>query len=121
MSASVTPIELDRRRNLLFRPEDIADAERNLNMESMEETLAKRGAQRLLVYLWAGLKHEDRHLTIQRISTTAYEAVKRGKTYNEFWNTVSEALVNSGWLARPTEDGAAPPTPPDPFPGSLHA
>lgn len=108
---AVTAVELDRPRLLLYRPADIADAERALNLESFEASLAQRGFARLVVYLWAGLRHEDRGLTMAHVGTLLAKGVERGLDYARLWDVVSRALIASGLLR--AQGDADPSTPPD--------
>jgi hypothetical protein len=102
---------------LLFRNQDLQDAERNLDGESWEKSIQERGQRRLNVLLWAALKHsQGQDFTIQKAINIADAANKNGMSYIQLWERLSTALTNSGWLQPPdapsTEDtpmaGATP-------------
>src|SRR5258706_16272224 len=112
---AVTPIELDTKRVLIYGTADGVAVERLLGNESIEEALQKRGLQRLVAFIWGGLRHENDKLTQDRVMKMID---KSPLNYVELWGVVSDALINSGILSPPSEkpdpSQAQPPGPTPP-------
>jgi hypothetical protein len=94
------PIELGgRSRRLRFDMNALSDLETALG-RSVAEVLSGDGqslgfaAMRALV--WAGLKHEDRGLTLERAGSMMQQAIDDGGTIADILGKVSEAITACG-------------------------
>jgi len=66
MSKFIT-YELDRPRNLRFGMKAIAMIEDSLGTKISKLDLSDIGIKDLAVFLWAGLAHEDKELTVSKV------------------------------------------------------
>jgi len=107
-SRAVVGIGLDRDRGLFYRTRDLVDMETALGNESVEEAIGKRGYSRLVIMLWAGLRHAEDRLKQEDVLKMID---KTDLSYIQMWDKVSEALVASGRLPKPGESDAAVPSP----------
>lgn len=101
MPPRTVPIVLDRARNLRFNINAIGDADHYLRA-TMTEVLRQAfegygmRVSDTRVLLWAGLKHEDRHLTIERAGELIEQAIDNGMTMAELQLKIGEAIAASG-------------------------
>jgi hypothetical protein len=93
---------------MMYKTESVTAAERALGGESMEKTIAERGISRLQVYLWAGLRGQTKGkagaITMAEVQEVMDTARGEGMSYGDLWETVTNALVDSGWLRPPDVD-----------------
>lgn len=67
MARQFTPIKLDKTRNLRFGMRAIALIEDTLGVKISKLDLSDIGVKDLAVFIWAGLAHEDKSLTIEDV------------------------------------------------------
>jgi len=112
-----------KRRSLRFDLNALADFEQEVGMgiAQLMQTKAIFATTRAL--LWAGLKHEDRGLTVDRMGDLIGTYIKRGGDLTTALQAAFSAAVEQGALGSPDQDevssqGNAPvPTPaPGPVP-----
>src|SRR5690606_18855848 len=94
-------------RRLRFDINALADAEMQLGMGlgrfmQQEATFAV-----LRVLLWAGLKWQDRRMTLERAGTILQQHIAGGGGLEAAGTTVTEAIMTSG-LFRGVEEGVDP-------------
>lgn len=105
-------INLDRARKLRFDPNAIADVEGALGMgisRIFREDMM--GIRVLRALVWAGLKWEDRGLTLERTGVLIGNYLGFGGKLTDLTRTVMEAVEASGWIsgeADDEEEGVAP-------------
>lgn len=113
MAKGVTGIALDRERRLFYRISDGCDIETALG-ESFTQAIARHGFREVVVFLWAGLRHEDDKLTQERLKRILDRC---DVDLNTLWEKVGEALVASGLLRTGNGNGDAPDPTSAPRPG----
>ena len=103
-----------RSRRLRFDMNALADLEGVLG-RSVAEVLSGDGnalgfaAMRAL--MWAGLKHEDRGLTLERAGLLMQGAIESGMSLADLLAKISEAVTSCGVFGG-SKDGDAPADPP---------
>jgi hypothetical protein len=103
-----------RTYTLRYRTESITAAERQMQGESWEESIVKRGITRLQVYLWAGLRGQTKGKAGGFTLTETEELMDRmrdqGMAYGDMWERVMASLIDSGWLKAQevVEEGTEP-------------
>lgn len=90
-------------RNLKFDINAIANVERELKTGLNSIMGERMGLDVLRVMLWAGLKHEDQSLTVEKIGNWIQKYIEDNKTnlliaMDEFQNSILEALKASGMI-----------------------
>lgn len=125
MSRSVL-VTLDRERHLRYTINALADLEQHLGTGLGGVMLTgKVGIGFMRGFLWAGLKHEDARLSVERAGQLLQDYLDRGGDLASLANSMNEAMQIAGF-GRTREDagsngnGAAPSLEdgPGPFPGS---
>lgn len=99
MAKSVT-IELDKPRRLRFDLNALADLEGVLGLgigQIFKEEMI--GVRVIRALLWAGLKWEDRGLTLERVGTLLNSYLESEGTLQGLLDKIMEALTAAGWLA----------------------
>lgn len=112
-NAYAVPIELDRPRRLRFDVNALADLEIALGGQSLSEVFS--GEMRIATIralLWAGLRHEDRGITIERAGALLQKSIDDGKTMADLLGRVSEAVTSCGIYAKPGESAVGENPPP---------
>ncbi len=90
------PIELDRMRHLRFTPNAIADAETAMG-KNLLAIVAEGGVRATRAFLWAGLKWEDRSLTLEKVGILIEKWMETHE-YPELETKVVEGLRADGWF-----------------------
>lgn len=114
MAAKVLRVQLDQSRVLFYRTQDVVDAERRMG-KPIRQAAVDLSISDLVTLLWAGLRHQQERLTTEQVSKwidTARQA--EGASVFDLWNTVAEALVESGILPRVDTSGVPVPEDLDP-------
>ena len=120
MSLAYTEIALGgRNRKVRYAIRDLRDLERVLAkpLGDAVADMTRLGAEPLSIFLWAGLKHEDRPLTIEKTLDLIQEHVDSGGEISDIRQAVNDALVLSGYFGQKAKaeveaaHGANPPTP----------
>lgn len=106
MGRNVTGITLDRERRLYYRISDGCDIETALGM-SVIQALGRAGFREVVVFLWAGLRHEDDKLTQERLKRILDRC---DLDLAALWEKVTEALIASGLMRAPGPESAPDPT-----------
>jgi hypothetical protein len=93
-----------------------ASAMRDFQMveeQTLTEALPKRGHTTLAALLWCGLKHDDTRLSVSKVWDYMDDYLEAGCDINDLWDSVGEALMDSGVIGRrkATEGKAAAPAP----------
>lgn len=104
------PIILDRPRNLRFDINAIGDADFYLRatlLEILQQAVSGVGMRvsDIRTLLWAGLKHEDPHLSQAAAGNLIQVAIDGGTPMHELQAKIADALVESGLFSRAGQDG----------------
>jgi len=118
-----------RRRTFRFDLNALADFEQEVGMGFAQLMKSRAIFATARAMLWAGLKHEDSSLTIERVGDLLTDYMQQGGRVDEALQLAFKAAMDQGALGRPesvdTEDTAKndaggavlvavpPPTPPD--------
>jgi hypothetical protein len=97
----VIPIELDKPRRLHFGVKDIEDLEAALDRKpllTIMHDVGNLGVTAMVTTLWAGLKHEDPHLTINLTRKIFQSYLKEKKSMRVLGKALRDALVETGLL-----------------------
>lgn len=100
-------IELDKPRRIRFDINALSDAEEALGMGLGAVMQQQVGPRVLRALLWAGLKWEDKGLTLQRTGTLIQQYIENGGTLESLAEKLTEALVASGLVGRAEGNGEA--------------
>lgn len=90
-----------RKRSLRFDLNALADFEQAVGMGFAQLMEMKAAFATVRAMVWAGLKHQDRALTIERAGTLIGEYVREGGNINDVLTACIEAAVEHGALGRP--------------------
>lgn len=90
------PITLDKVRHLRFTPNAIADAEEVMG-KNLIAIVTEGGVRATRALLWAGLKWEDRSLTLEKVGVLM-EKWMEINPYGELELKLVEALRADGWF-----------------------
>lgn len=90
-----------RRRSLRYDLNALADFEQEVGMGFAQLMNTKAAFATVRAMAWAGLKHQDRALTIERAGELIGEYVLDGGDIGEILNLCIETAVNQGALGRP--------------------
>lgn len=104
MPVNMVEIRLDKPRFLRFDINAIADLEEATGkslMELMDENNIGISAMRAL--LWAGLKHQDKLLTLQRAGELIQAFIVNGGSLATLMEKVAKAITSSGAFGTPKE------------------
>lgn len=72
-----TPIDLDKRRNIVFCMASFAELDEMYGSKRKAlESLQSGGLKHIRAWLWAGLIHEDEHLTIEDVGSIIVNSTK---------------------------------------------
>ena len=96
MGEEMIPITLDKVRHLRFTPNAIADAETAMG-KSLLAIVAEGGVRATRAFLWAGLKWEDRGLTLEKVGILM-EKWMENNPYSDLELKIVEALRADGWF-----------------------
>ncbi len=96
-------IDLDKPRHLRFTPRAMIEAEEHLGMGAFAALSPQyTGVKTLRTYLWAGLKHEDPLLTLEKVEKLMEDYLTNSdQTSLDLENKVKEALQEGGWYRTP--------------------
>lgn len=100
------PIELDRPRRLRFDANALADLEGVMGM-GLSRIMSEEqiGVRAFRAMIWAGLKWEDRGLTLERAGRILMAYIERGGSLTDLGKRVNEAMKAAGWMrAQPTPE-----------------
>lgn len=111
----MVPIDFDKPRHLHYDLAAIRDLEAQMNGEPLGilvGRLANLGVNALVMFLWAGLKHEDRTLTPHLVTVRLEAYLKAagngsGKSLRTLADGINDALEQSG-LFKSAEDSGNP-------------
>lgn len=92
-----------RARALRYDLNALADFEQQVGMGFAQLMQMKAGFATVRAIAWAGLKWQDRGLTIERCGELVGHAVKNGASIDEILTVCIEAAVEQGALGRPRE------------------
>jgi hypothetical protein len=90
-----------RKRSLRFDLNALADFEQEVGMGFAQLMQTKAAFATVRAMVWAGLKHEDRGLTVDRAGTLIGEYVRDGGSIDEILTLCIETAVDQGALGRP--------------------
>ncbi len=98
MATRFTSFDLfDQPRRLRFDPNAVADLEGVLGM-SLSRILGEGGIRVIRAMLWAGLKWEDRGLTLERVGTLMAAYMDSGGTVEALVKPITGAMAAAGWI-----------------------
>jgi hypothetical protein len=89
-------IELDKPRRIRFDVNALSDAEEALGMGLGTVMQSQLGIRMIRALLWAGLKWEDRGLTLERTGTLIQKYLENGGDLGALGETLTRALMVSG-------------------------
>ncbi len=94
---SYYPIELDKVRNLKYGMKAISLVEKKFKKPIMKIEGMQDGSlsmEEYAVIIWAGLTHEDKNLTPDRVMDLIDEHSSLKKVSKEMWNALNEVFAN---------------------------
>ncbi len=94
-------IELDKPRRIRFDINALSDAEEALGMGLGALMQSQMGIRVIRALLWAGLRWEDRGLTLERTGTLIQQYIESGDTLEDLGEKLTQALVASGLFGKP--------------------
>ncbi len=100
-------IELDRPRRLRFDFNSLADAEHVTGAGIGAMLSGELGLRGYRALLWAGLKGEDRRLTVNAVGDLIQGRIDNGGTLEEIIEALTHALEASGVFGLGNSEGAA--------------
>jgi len=92
-----------KKRALRFDLNALADFEQEVGMGFAQLMASKAIFATARALLWAGLKHEDRGLTIERAGNLLTEFVQRGGAIDDVLRDLFNAAMEQGALGQPAE------------------
>ena len=110
-------IEFDKPRQLVFDLAAIRDLERAMDGEPLGvlvQRLANLGVNALVMFLWAGMKHEDRALTPHLTQVRLETYLKSGGKIRALADGINDALEESGLFKTAADEQAAAANPSTP-------
>ena len=96
-------IELDKPRRLRFDINAIADAEEELGTGIGKALQMRAGIREIRALLWAGLKWEERGLTLSRAGSILQGHLSAGGSIEDVAGWIGEALQASGLVQQGDE------------------
>jgi hypothetical protein len=91
----------------------LAELEMALGGQSFSEVLSgEMGLATIRALVWAGLRHEDRSLTLERAGMILQKAIDGGTPLADLLAKVSEAVTSCGIFARADEPAVGENPPP---------
>ena len=109
MASRYVLLHLDKERKLRFDINALADWEEVTGKSLARITSGAIGLSLMRSLLWAGLKHEDRSLTIDRVGVLLQQQIETGADLGTVAGSIQKALERSGLLgdtSAPAEDEA---------------
>lgn len=110
----MTPITLDKPRNLLFDLLAVKDLESQMGglpSGAIVRHLQQAGVNAIIAALWAGLKHEDSELTPAVVTQLLTRYVAEGRSLLPLARALNDALEASGVFRGPDEVTTPPAVP----------
>lgn len=99
-------IALDRPRRLHYDTNAICDLEEKLGKPiSAALDSQSAGFSMVRALLWAGIKHEDKGMTIERTGRILNDYIVAGGSQQALGDRINQALKASGLFGRNGEDG----------------
>lgn len=95
-----------RARALRYNLNALADFEQEVGMGFGQLMMMKASFATTRAMAWAGLKHQDRALTLERVGDLIQEFIHGGGDMNEVLTACVEAAVDQGALGRPNKPEA---------------
>ncbi|HCL01206.1 MAG TPA: hypothetical protein DHW61_02135 [Lachnoclostridium phytofermentans] len=89
---SYYPIELDKTRNLKYGMRAIDRVEKKLKIKISQMDFNNLSMEETAVVIWAGLVHEDKNLTPERIMDLVDEYSNITKIGDDITNAINEAF-----------------------------
>jgi len=97
-------IVLDKPRKLRFDINALSDAEEALGMGLGALMRSQMGVRAIRALLWAGLKWEDRGLTLEKTGDIVQKHIESGGNLEGLGESISRALLASGLFDSEDED-----------------
>lgn len=91
-------VRLDGERHLRFDINALADAEEALGVGLGQALQSRAGIRELRALLWAGLRWEDKKLTLERTGEILQEYVESGGDLTAVAEALTKALAASGLI-----------------------
>ena len=98
-------IELDKPRRLRFDINALADAEEELGTGIGKALQMRAGIREIRALLWAGLKWEERGLTLARAGSILQGHLNTGGSIEDIAGAIGEALQASGLVQQGDDEG----------------
>lgn len=93
-----------RKRSLRYDLNALADFEQEVGMGFAQLMQMKAIFASARALLWAGLKHEDRTLTIEKVGNLLSQFMQRGGTIDEALTAAFSAAIDQGALGKPPDE-----------------
>lgn len=93
-----------KKRNLRFDLNALADFEQEVGMGFAQLMSSKAIFATARALLWAGLKHEDRTLTIERAGNLLTDYIQHGGAMDDVLSALFKAAMDQGALGQPAPD-----------------
>jgi hypothetical protein len=106
MGFAYVDVTLDKQRKIRYGIRELRDLERVLGKPVGEvlADFAKLGADSLAAVLWAGLKHEDKRLSIDAALDLIDAYLTNGGELGDLRAAINEALVLSGYFGKKAKE-----------------
>lgn len=101
--ARYVSVELDKPRRLRFDINAISDAEEELGTGIGKALQMRAGIREIRALLWAGLKWEDRGLTLERTGYILQDYLNNGGSIDDVSTWIGEGLLASGLVKKDDE------------------
>ena len=98
-------IELDRPRRIRFDTNALCDAEEALGVGIGAMMNQQMGFRAIRALLWAGLRWEDRGLTLERTGRLMQQFLENGGGFDALAEKVTSALLASGLFKTQGDEG----------------
>jgi hypothetical protein len=98
-------ITLDREREIKFTIRAMREVESQLK-KPYRVALLSPGVTEMHVLLWAGLRHEDRKLSLDQVEKLMDDWLATDPMLKKLDNLLYQALVESGFFVSTDEEGA---------------
>lgn len=95
-------IKLDREREIRYNVRASIEAEAVMSMP-FHKILETEGFTPIRALLWAGLRHEDRRLSLDQVEKFLDDAIAAGRL-DEIKQVIWNALVEAKYLTPPEDD-----------------
>ena len=99
MAITHVDLTLDKPRRLRFDINALADVEQ-IGGHPLPQLLGVLGFSTIRLLLWAGLRHEDRRLTVERVGDIMTAYLQGGGALATLAERITDALEQSGVLGR---------------------